>query len=168
MNKKLSQESCLNSGEDMNSKLYDYIKIFECATISSSGEVSLLKAKLLYLGYGITDLKGPKTENCYFVINLSEDPNFYDNLFDLSKFFNQDFFLYKPKGTLSAKLIGTNQTANGKLLRGLPGYHQAIEAGLFHPAGFDDALSEMRNKIIRHHLNLNKHQSADFIGRNIS
>ena len=157
MNKKLSQESCLNSGEDMNSKLYDYIKIFECAAISSSGKESLLKAKLLHLGYGITDLNGEKTKNqhgfsekgnYYFVVNLSEDPDFYDNLFDLSEFFNQDFFLYKPKGTLSAKLIGTNQTANGKLLRGLPGYHQAIEAGLFHPAGFDDALSEMRNKII--------------------
>lgn len=133
MNKKLSPESYLNSGEDMNSKLYDYIKIFECAAISSSGEVSLLKAKLLYLGYGITDLKGEKTKNqhvfpekgiYYFIVNLSENPNFYDNLFDLSKFFNQDFFLYKPKGTLSAKLIGTNQTANGKLFRSFPGYHQ--------------------------------------------
>lgn len=52
MNKKSSQESCLNSGEGMNSKLYDYIKIFECAAISSSGEVNLLKAKFYILVTG--------------------------------------------------------------------------------------------------------------------
>ena len=36
MNKKSSQESCLNSGEGMNSKLYDYIKIFHTHHIEFS------------------------------------------------------------------------------------------------------------------------------------
>ena len=204
MNKKLNQPRCLNSEKDIIQKLYDYIKISECAAIylpekwiadphktdfgfsahqdgqkllkNESQADTVLKAKLLYLGYGITHLNEEKNqnqcisrakENCYFVVNLSDDPNFYDNLFNLSEFFNRNFFLYKPHGTLSGQLIVTNQTATGKLFHRNPEYHQTMKSGLFHPDGFDETLSEMRNKMIRYNLNKNKNQDIDFIRRDI-
>lgn len=42
-----------------------------------------------------------------------------------------------------------------------------MKSGLFHPDGFDEALSEMRNKMIRCNLNKNKNQDIDFIRRDI-
>ena len=90
MNKKLNQPRCLNSEKDIIQKLYDYIKISECAAIylpekwiadphktdfgfsahqdgqkllkNESQADTVLKAKLLYLGYGITHLNEEKTK----------------------------------------------------------------------------------------------------------
>lgn len=204
MNNKPNQEFSINSERKLNSKLWDYIKFFECAVISSSAPQtadihetaffssiyqndwvltedetsrrSLLAAKLLHLRYGITRLNGnasgnlhyfSQNENCYLVVNLNEDPDFYDNLFDLSEFFQQGYFLYKPKGTLFAKLIGTSLSAEIKSSCVVPGYHQAMEVGKFHPVGLDEALSKMRDKMTRINLNPNKNQDADFIGKNV-
>lgn len=79
-----------------------------------------LKAKLLVLGYGVTEIDGsyvedfgtpnPKevAEHSFFVVNLKDVENFFDHLFELGEYFNQDSVLFKPKGE-SAFLIGTNK-----------------------------------------------------------
>lgn len=190
--------------ESSISRIYDYIKNFECATISASrGKItnvtentfvppdyenernltkeenrkrnSLLKAKLLHLGYGVTSLDGkyaeagttfPGKETSYFVVNIKDDPEFFDNLFELSEYFNQDSFLYKPKNTVSAQLVGTNYAERNEIF-GTPGYNQTIDIGTFNPSGFDGALSKIRNKMFQFKLNENKNQSLSFVGKEL-
>lgn len=131
--------------ESSISRIMKYVNDFECASISASrgtlkdttentyipdnyedtaltkeenkSRNTLLKAKLLKLGYGVTALDGkyaeagmtyPGKETSYFVVNRNNDPEFFNNIFKLSEYFNQDSFLYKPAGTTDAKLIGTN------------------------------------------------------------
>lgn len=191
-------------GESLISKILDYVKNFECATISASrGRLtnitdntfipaeyeneraltkeenrkrnSELKAKLLALGYGVTSLDGrfaeagqmyPGKETSYFVVNRNDDPEFFDNIFKLSEYFNQDSFLYKPAGVMSAKLIGTNLAERNPEF-GQPGYEQEIEVGEFHPNGFEDALSKMGNKVFQFRLNEEKEQNKLFFANKI-
>ena len=94
----------------------------------------IMKAKLLSFGYGVTKIYGswiegisgtnPKevAEESFFVVNLKDDPSFYNNLFKLSEYFNQDSFLYKPKGSDTAVLVGTNASD-------FPGYGEKVDAG---------------------------------------
>jgi hypothetical protein len=190
--------------ESSISKIMNYVKNFECATISASrgkltnltdnafvpedyeNERALtkeenrkrnteLKAKLLKLGYGVTSLDGrfaeagemfPGKETSYFVVNRNEDPEFFNNIFALSEYFNQDSFLYKPAGVTSAKLIGTNNAERNEDW-GQPGYNQEIEVGEFHPAGFEGALSKMGNKVFQFRLNEHKEQNKQFFANNI-
>jgi hypothetical protein len=134
-----------------------------------------LKAKLLKLGYGVTALDGrfaeagqmfPGKETSYFVVNRNDDPNFFDNIFYLSEYFNQDSFLYKPAGSMSAKLIGTNNAERNEDW-GQPGYNGEIEVGDFHPNGFEGALSKMGNKVFQFRLNENKEQNEKFMADKI-
>jgi hypothetical protein len=134
-----------------------------------------LKAKLLKLGYGVTSLDGrfaeagqmfPGKETSYFVVNRNDDPEFFNNLFKLSEYFNQDSFLYKPKGTMSAKLIGTNNAERNEDW-GQPGFQGEIEVGEFHPNGFEGALSKMGNKVFQFRLNENKEQNKEFFANKI-
>lgn len=79
-----------------------------------------LKASLLAYGYGVTAINGNYIENygtinakemgekSFFVVNLHGDANFKKNIFALSEYYNQDCFLYKPKGSDVAYNIGTN------------------------------------------------------------
>lgn len=79
---------------------------------------ALLKVALRRLGYGVTAIRGvyhedgsmvdDGSEESFFVVNLKDDPNFKQHLFDLSEWFNQDSFVYKPKSSDEALLIGTN------------------------------------------------------------
>lgn len=134
-----------------------------------------LKAALLKHGYGVTSLDGrfaeagevfPGKETSYFVVNRNDDPDFYQTLFDLSEYFNQDSFLYKPAGTMAAKLVGTNNAERNEEW-GQPGYNQEISVGDFHPGGFDGALSKMGNKIFQFRLNENKFQNRKFFADTI-
>jgi hypothetical protein len=134
-----------------------------------------LKAALLKYGYGVTSLDGrfaeagemfPGKETSYFVVNRNNDPEFFNNVFRLSEYFNQDSFLYKPEGTMEAKLIGTNNAERNEDW-GQPGYQQEINVGEFHPEGFEGALSKMGNKVFQFRLNEHKEQNKQFFANNI-
>lgn len=92
-----------------------------------------LKAKLLELGYGVTNVRGVYREDkssndgqeeSFLVVNLKNDPKFYDNMFKLSEYYNQDSFLYSAKGETTAVLVGTNNAE-------FPGYNEQIPQGEF-------------------------------------
>lgn len=91
-----------------------------------------LKASLLKLGYGVTQVRGSykefgqneSQEESLFVVNLKDDPNFYKNIFKLSEYYNQDSFMYSPKGSDEGILIGTNNAD-------FPGYGNTIKNGNF-------------------------------------
>ena len=96
-----------------------------------------LKASLMERGYGVTSMMGSyiegfKTpaakevkEHSFFVVNLTEDPQFEDFITDLSQFFCQDSFLFVPRGGEESYLIGTNRDD-------FPGYGKQVEMGSFH------------------------------------
>lgn len=109
-----------------------------------------LKASLLKYGYGVTGIAGNCIENChtpspvevgeesYFVVNLKDDPSFFDRIFELSEYYNQDGFLYKPKGSEECFNVGTN---NGEW----PGYGVQAPAGKFHAKVDNEFLSRIGN-----------------------
>ena len=92
---------------------------------------SNLKRYLLYENYGVTMLTGAcdkQNDNCscgqelFLVVNLDRDANFRKDMFEISEWFNQDHFLYKPQGSDDARLINTNDR---------DGYGKETEVGLF-------------------------------------
>lgn len=91
-----------------------------------------LKATLLKLGYGVTEIRGSykecgqseSQEESMLVVNLKDDPKFKQNLFKLSEYYNQDSFMYSPKGSDESVLIGTNKAS-------FPGYGNEIPNGKF-------------------------------------
>ena len=109
-----------------------------------------LKASLLSLGYGVTNIRGNYIEgfgtvnakelgeNSFFVVNLKNDNNFKRNIFTLSEYYNQDCFLYKPKGSDVAYNIGTN---NGEY----PGYGNEDNVGQLHINADNEFLSRIGN-----------------------
>lgn len=96
-----------------------------------------LKSALLKLGYGVTKVAGSYVEDAknnpdneqqeesYIVVNLNDDPDFYNNLFRLSEYYNQDSFLYKSEGEDEAYLVGTNKGD-------FPGYNEKSSVGKFN------------------------------------
>lgn len=109
---------------------------------------SVLKASLMKLGYGVTNVQGNYIEGfgtinakelgeeSIFVVNLENDANFKQNVFKLSEYYNQDCFLYKPKDSSHASLIGTNNTE-------WPGYGVEEDAGEFHLNPSNEFLTRM-------------------------
>lgn len=109
-----------------------------------------LKAALLSYGYGVTAVTGvypeelpngqsiPKGEESLMVVNLPNDPNFQSNIAQLSEWFNQDSYLYKPKGSEQASLIGTNSA--------WPGYGESFAAGKFMKAVQGPFITKLKNK----------------------
>ena len=101
-----------------------------------------LKATLLSMGYGVTKqmgsyIKGFETkaareisEQSFMVVNLEDDPAFFDNIKMLGEKFCQDSVLLAPKGGKGAYLYGTNNHE-------FPGYGESYEAGDF--AGGEEA-----------------------------
>lgn len=94
-----------------------------------------LVAALLRLGYGVTKVQGvyienygtakeqaPADEESILVVNKTEDPDFYRNIFRLSEYYNQDCFCYKAKGDDVAYNVGTNNAD-------YPGYGNRMENG---------------------------------------
>ena len=94
-----------------------------------------LYAFLLQKGYGVTKVKGsyienfntPKamevSEDVYFVINNTNDPEFFETMIKLGKYFCQDSVLLKPKEG-KAYLYGTNNSE-------FPGIDQKYDLGDF-------------------------------------
>jgi len=81
-----------------------------------------LKAAVLSLGYGSTDVFGSwletvaktgeqveSAEESFFVVNLPNDPKFYQRMEALSTLWEQDAFLIKMAGK-NPELVGTNET----------------------------------------------------------
>jgi len=83
---------------------------------------SWLKSYLLKKGYGVTAVDGNYVENydddekpniewpeaSYFVVNLEDDPGFFDTVSLLGQLFCQDSILLVPKGGKKAFLKGTS------------------------------------------------------------
>lgn len=90
-----------------------------------------LRTILLSKHYGITKVTNfypeggeDRQEESFLVVNLSCDPTFKNTLRVLSEWYNQECFLYKPKGENRVVLIGTNDANN-------PGYGKESIAGGF-------------------------------------
>ncbi len=94
-----------------------------------------LKSVLLLRGFGVTSTKGvfreagsefdTAMEDSFFVVNLNNNPDFKKILFCLSEYYNQDCFMYSPKGSKVGYNIGTNHA-------GYPGYGKEVMVGDFH------------------------------------
>tara|TARA_B100000902_G_scaffold386192_1_gene428517 strand:+ start:961 stop:1617 length:657 start_codon:yes stop_codon:yes gene_type:complete len=82
-----------------------------------------LKAALLYNRYGVTVVDGSYIENyldpekqvevkedSYFVVNLNDEPTFFNTIAELGKLFCQDSVLLIPQGGSDAFLLGTNDS----------------------------------------------------------
>jgi hypothetical protein len=101
-----------------------------------------LKAALLSMRYGVTKIMGSYiegfgsdiakevSEQSFMVVNLEDDPAFFDNIKMLGEKFCQDSVLLAPKGGKGAYLYGTNNHE-------FPGYGESYEAGDF--AGGEEA-----------------------------
>lgn len=92
----------------------EWINKNEITAISGNRE---LNACLLGLKYGVLKIKGVFWENSeesilevnsFLVVNLNNDPNFYENIFKLGAYYNQDSILWKPKESLEGYRVGTN------------------------------------------------------------
>ena len=78
-----------------------------------------LKDTLRKYGYGVIKVRGSyreygkqeAQEESYFVVNLNDEPDFKKKMFEISEYYNQDSFMYSPKGTDEGFLIGTNKAA---------------------------------------------------------
>lgn len=113
-----------------------------------------LKAALLKLGYGVTAIKGryredgwdtASDEESFFVVNLTNDPDFIKNLARLGEAYNQDSILIKEKGSDNAYLLGTN-TSEGDFN---PALGQTQDIGKLHvniPLDYLGASSVIGNK----------------------
>lgn len=109
-----------------------------------------LKASLLKYGYGVTRIAGNYIENyntpssmevgeeSFFIVNLNDDPSFFEKIFELSEYYNQDCFLYKPKDSEEGFNVGTNFTE-------WPGYGVQEPAGKFHAKVDNEFLSRIGN-----------------------
>jgi len=97
-----------------------------------------LKSALLSLGYGVTSVKGTYIENymsdnqvevkedSYFVVNLTDNPNFISHITKLGEMFCQDSVMIVEQGGNNNYLFGTNKSD-------FPGYGEKIELGHFKP-----------------------------------
>tara|TARA_R110001583_G_scaffold14076_1_gene59380 strand:+ start:795 stop:1409 length:615 start_codon:yes stop_codon:yes gene_type:complete len=93
-----------------------------------------LKAMLLSMGYGVTKMRGsyiedfdtPQAvevgEDSLFVVNLSDQENFFNQIISLGEKFCQDSVLLIPRGGVGAFLHGTNKSE-------FPGYGDRIVVG---------------------------------------
>lgn len=85
----------------------------------------VLLTALLRLKYGVTSVVGtylenymtdnevPVTEHSFFVVNLTNDPKFKENLIKFGKYFCQDSVLFMDKGDVNNYLYGTNYSHPG-------------------------------------------------------
>ena len=97
-----------------------------------------LKAALLSLGYGVTEVKGTYIENylsdneievkedSYFVVNLKDDPDFVDNIIKMGEILCQDSVLIINKGGDDNYLVGTNKSD-------FPGHGEIVNLGKLKP-----------------------------------
>lgn len=118
-----------NSDEELRHSLnrsIQWLRHRNCAILSAwrgkynrkenDGRNSTLQKKLRALGYGVIRVKGCyaeigrplEKENSFLVFDLDDSEDFMQNIYDLSEYYEQDCFLYKPVNEEVAYLIGTN------------------------------------------------------------
>jgi hypothetical protein len=97
-----------------------------------------LKSALLSLGYGVTSVKGTYIENymsdnqvevkedSYFVVNLTDNPDFISHIKKLGEMFCQDSVMIVEQGGDNNYLFGTNKSD-------FPGYGESSPVGNFKP-----------------------------------
>ncbi len=110
-----------------------------------------LKATLLDMGYGVTAIDGSYiTERCehgweggredsFWVVNLQDDPGFFDNIKMLGEKFCQDSVLLVPQGGKGAFLYGTNNAQ-------FPGYGQSMTVGDFKAGEEAEFMSRVKGR----------------------
>lgn len=110
-----------------------------------------LKAHLLKRGYGVTSVDGAFVENfgevaakevkedSLFVVDLSDDPTFFDNIRKYGRMFCQDSVLIVPKGGKGTYLYGTNNSS-------FPGLDQMFETGDVKMGVEGMAMTKVRNR----------------------
>lgn len=115
-----------------------------------------LRSALMQEGYGVTSVLGvyqeagmdkEDLENSFFVVNINDDKDFKDKCFKLSRYYNQDCFLYKPKEAKGATkleqkaiIIGTNgQQAYH------PTYGEEVTLGRFRPKMIQEQMTRLGN-----------------------
>ena len=117
----------------------DISKCAEDAVPSEPDETNMirnrdLKATLLSLQYGVTKVRGTYIEdfdtaeavevgeNSLFVVNLLDEPEFFDLIADLGEKYCQDSVLMIPRGGQNAFLRGTNNSE-------FPGHGENVPVG---------------------------------------
>ena len=112
-----------------------------------------LKATLLKLGYGVTAVDGTFVENfdtpkavevkedSLLVVNLTDDPSFYDQIKNLGKKYCQDSVLIVPQGGKDVKLYGTNSSQ-------FPGLDQEVSIGNFIYGKNAEIMTKVNNRPI--------------------
>jgi hypothetical protein len=110
-----------------------------------------LKDALRQLKYGVTEVQGIYTapgheteyEQSLFVVNLEDNPKFYDDIISFGEAYNQDCVLIKFKDEENAFLYGTNASPTGIDFRKSP-----FNAGKFHKYVGIDNMTAIRNRVI--------------------
>lgn len=110
-----------------------------------------LKAYLLKNGYGVTAVDGSYVENfespgaievkedSLFVVNLNDDPEFFDKVRKCGEKYSQDSVLLIPQGGEGAYLLGTNNSS-------FPGYGNKVDVGSFHGGNEAEFMTKVRNR----------------------
>jgi hypothetical protein len=123
-----SLTNCLDNDDEM-----EYVNIR-----TNKNRNRHLKSTLLYLGYGVTKVKGTYVENfaqqnaievneeSFFVVNMKNDPDFIYNMTKLGELFCQDSVMIIERGGDNNYLIGTNNSE-------YPGYGNIEKLGEFKP-----------------------------------
>ena len=146
--------------ESSLSRVSSYIQNYDCAVITafrnqlincvldekSEEELSLydkrarnkkLKAALMLLGYGVTNVKGSYIENymeenaielkeeSFFVVNINNDSDFFRNIVALGKLYCQDSVIFFMDGGSDIFLYGTNHFD-------FPGYEEKKQYSKFN------------------------------------
>jgi len=112
-----------------------------------------LKATLLKLGYGVTAVDGTFVENfstpkavevkedSLFVVNLTDNPLFYNQIKNLGKKYCQDSVLIVPQGGKDVKLYGTNNSQ-------FPGLDGEVSIGNFVYGKSAEIMTKVNNRPI--------------------
>ena len=126
-----------NTLDDRRTELQGSNVAYEYSLLENKKRNHNLKACLMRLGYGVTNVRGSYIEGfgtidaqelgeeSIFVVNLEDAPDFKQRVFELSEYYNNN-----------AYLIGTNNTE-------WPGYGNEINQGEFHLNPSNEFLTRM-------------------------
>jgi hypothetical protein len=131
--------NCVNSDDDES----------EINIYTNKGRNKDIKSCLLYMGYGVTKVKGTYIENymeensievnedSFFVVNLENKTNFIENIIKLGVNFCQDSVLILDKG--NNYLYGTNNVD-------FPGIDNKFSVGKFKPGFNGEFMTKVSNR----------------------
>ena len=134
----------------------DMSKCTDGAVPLEPGETNILrnrnlKAVLLSMGYGVTKVRGtyiedfdtPEAvevgENSLFVVNLSDESDFFEMVAELGETYCQEAVLLIPRQGLDAYLLGTNNAE-------FPGLGQRIPVGSLQMGGTAEFMTRVQGR----------------------